>query len=169
MTINTVWADRETGKKYQVEAVSSDGRVQISPLDGGDYRIMAEKSLRSNYQLVAMTPEKAEAVTEPEPQPEPELLHAIEKEGATEEGKAEDMAIMRADAEKAGRAPAGRVQMPDGKVIAGSQFITEVCGKSRDETYKVDSPIRWLANKPAGQELLKSQGATIVYGQALTK
>jgi len=65
--------------------------------------------------------------------------------------------------ERKARATVGRVKMPDGTVIAGSKFITEVCGKTRDESYKVDSPIRWL-KKPAGQELLKDKGAIIVYG-----
>jgi len=58
--------------------------------------------------------------------------------------------------------------MPDGKIIPGAQFIIEVCGRPRGNTYKVDSPIRWLL-KPAGQELLKEKGASIVYGQEISK
>lgn len=155
LTIGTIWEDRESGGRYELDGVN-DGRVQISPVAGGDYRVMAEKSLRKNYKLVAM---KKEAVETPPPEPEPE--EPVQPEPSPEPAEA------HAEGE-AERAPAGRVKLADGKVIAGAHFITQVCGQSRETTYKVDSPIRWLL-KPAGDALLKGKGAIIVYGQPITR
>lgn len=158
MTIGTIWADRETGEKCKVEAVSDDGRVQLSPVAGGNYRIMSrimsEKSLRSNYQLVAMKEEPPAPAAPAQPAKEKKVKKALP--------------APQGDKSPRQKPVPGRVQMPDGSVIAGSRFIIEVCGKKRDETYRVDSPIRWLL-KPDGQAMLKEKGATIVYGQQITK
>lgn len=161
--IGTVWEEREKGGRYKVEAVQ-DGKAQLAPESGGEYRIMAERSLRTNYKMV----EKQElAVDRHEFSAPPQLSEEARR--VITGGRDEMMAAATAPLveSKEGRALAGRVKMPDGAIIAGSHFIIQVCGKSRDETYKVDSPIRWLVKK--GQQLLTEKGATIVYGQALTK
>ena len=175
LTVGAVWQDREDGTDYEVIGVK-DGRVQISPVSGGDYRIMSEKSLRSNYKLVAIKKEdKGEtvAVVEEAPQavttapqaapPAPPAPPKVKREPKPQVKK-EAPAVQG----KAQRAPSGHVKTADGIVIAGSAFITGIAGLTRDATYKVDSPIRWLA-KPDGQALLKRWNATIVFGEELTK
>jgi hypothetical protein len=84
------------------------------------------------------------------------------------QGESRTVAVLGGDTGKPARAAVGRVKLQDGKIIAGSDFITQVCGCIRAETYNVDSPIRWLL-KPAGQDMLKVRGATIVYGEKVTK
>ena len=241
ITIGTIWEDRGNGQRCEVLA-TNDGKVQVAPVTGGEYKVMTTKSLRSNYKLVAMEKKEAPDMSNAHfngdrPAIEEDILEAEEREqelqAAVAEGEAETreaqesarQSIEADDAEhdfklfqeanctgcfysdpdnigsdnpcctypgalevedgkclkrkvkpepisppaptpsegKKGRATVGRVKMPDGTIIAGSKFITEVCGKTRDESYKVDSPIRWLL-KPAGQELLKDKGAIIVYG-----
>jgi hypothetical protein len=151
-TIGAIWRDREDGEDFELLG-AKDGKVQISPLNGGDYRIMAERSLRTNYKLVALNKKDT---TLPGP---PEAARATPP--PAEEQKAPPVPP------KGDRAKAGHVKLADGTVIHGSRFITEICGKKREDTYKVDSPIRWLL-KPAGQALLKAKGAAIVYGEELT-
>lgn len=159
VTIGTIWEDRGNGKQFEVTGINKDtGVIQISAVGNGDgYKTMTESSLRKNYKLTALKVKELKAavtpVTTTEPTKEPE--------------KSTDASPERTEG-KSGRAAGGRVQLSDGKVIAGSKFITEVCGQSRDVTYKADSPIRWLL-KPAGQELLKAHSAAIVYGEKITK
>lgn len=84
------------------------------------------------------------------------------------QGESRTVAVLGGDTGKKARAAVGRVKLSDGRIIAGSDFITQVCGCIRAETYNVDSPIRWLL-KPAGQDMLKVRGATIVYGEKVSK
>jgi hypothetical protein len=79
-----------------------------------------------------------------------------------------DVKPIEQPADKTGRAAGGRVQLKDGTVTAGSKFITETCKLTRENSYKADSPIRWLL-KETGQALLKEHEAQIVYGEKITK
>lgn len=195
VTIGTVWEDRSNGTRGEVIAVQ-ENKVQLATGGVEGFRIMTAKSLRSNYRLAAMPghqdvvigrlviDEKAskevgtlvgdvvlneDAIEDEEREQE---LQAGVAEGEAETREAQQSALesVKADEEagKKARATVGRVSLADGTIIAGSNFIIQVCGKTRDETYKVDSPIRWLL-KPAGQELLKEKGATIVYGEKVTR
>ena len=185
ITIGTIWEDRSNGARGEVVAVDGN-KVQLATGGAEGFRVMTTKSLRSNYKLVAMPGKEppsppyhelaeqeaglAEDVIETEER-EQELRAAVaEGEAETREAQQSALESVKADEEggKKARATVGRVKMPDGTVIAGSKFITEVCCRTRDESYKVDSPIRWLL-KPAGQELLKEKGATIVYGEQVSK
>ncbi len=190
LTIGAVWEDRQDGSRWELLAVK-DGRVQIAPVAGGEYRIMGEKSLRSNYKLVALKAAEVKAQAEAEDnnpahaavKAQASEVCSYEKEGrcAATNRECEDYhrgkclraktAATATQAPAAGdhkeRAPKGRVMLSDGTIIPGAHFITNVCGKTREDTYKVDSPIRWLL-KPAGQALLADKGAGIVYGQPVT-
>jgi hypothetical protein len=138
-----------------------NGHVQLSGVNQADgYKVMSEKSLRNNYKLVALDEKKAETVAAP----------AMDQPAAPEltPAPANDAPPVEQPADKAGRAAGGRVQLKDGTVTAGSKFIIEVCKLTREESYKADSPIRWLL-KPAGQALLKEHEAQIVYGEKITK
>ena len=158
VTIGTIWQDRGNEKKYEVTAVN--GRIQLSGVDQADgYKVMTEKSLRNNYKLLAISEKKVEAVLDPTPETAAEQIPAPVDGPQEQSGR---------PAEKTGRAAGGRVMLKDGTVTAGSKFITEVCQQSREDTYKADSPIRWLL-KPAGQVLLKEHGARVVYGEKITK
>lgn len=178
LTIGAVWSDRKTGGRYELVAVNeAEGKVQLCPVgnSGAGYRIMSENSLRTNYHL-----EYVKAPSEPPPGYVAESqLEADDAEAATRreavldeppapEPTEADRQIAEAVHARGGRAPIGRVKLADGTVMAGAHFITKVAGKSRDDTYKVDSPIRWLL-KPDGQALLKAHGAAIVYGESVTR
>jgi len=160
VTIGTIWQDRGNGKQFEVTAVN--GHVQLSGIDQADgYKVMTEKSLRNNYKLVARTVKEAE---------KPPVV-AAEAVITTETTKEPATLVTSAPAQlavKAGRATGGRVILKDGTVTAGSKFITEICKLTREESYKADSPIRWLL-KEAGQALLKEHEAQVVYGEKITK
>lgn len=159
VTLGTIWQDRGNEKKFEVTGINQEtGVLQISAVGNGDgYRTMTEASLHKNYKLVALeapkTTAKTETHTEPTPTPEPPQQPA-QREAPPKE--------------KEGRAAVGRVQLKDGTIIAGSKFITETCQQKREDTYKVDSPIRWLL-KPTGQAFLKTHDAKVVYGEKVTK
>jgi hypothetical protein len=159
VTIGTIWQDRGNEKKYEVTGINQEtGVIQISAVGNGDgYKTMTETSLRKNYKLLAISEKKTEPVVTPEPEPAAEPVPAPV-----------DSPVEKAAAEKSGRAAGGRVQLKDGSIIAGSKFITETCQQSREDTYKADSPIRWLL-KETGQALLKENEAQIVYGEKITK
>ena len=152
VTIGTAWQDRSTGTQFEVTGRNEEaGTIQLSTIGAnGDYKVMKESSLRKNYTLIALKAKEV-AVTAPTPQPVVET-HEPEDTSAT----------------KPIRAAGGRVQLKDGTVIPGSKFITQICGVTREDSYKVDSPIRWLA-KPDGAALLQKHEATIVTGVKRTK
>ncbi|MDD5191196.1 MAG: hypothetical protein PHE50_09170 [Dehalococcoidales bacterium] len=159
LTIGTIWQDRGNGKQFEVTGINKEtGVIQLSNGDG--YKTMTESSLRKNYKLIALRGKEVAAA--------PVVVkETVATEKATNDTPAPEKTPIQAS-EKSGRAAGGRVQLGDGKVIPGSKFIVDVCGKTREETYKADSPIRWLL-KPAGQELLKTHGAKVVYGEPISK
>jgi hypothetical protein len=165
VTIGTIWQDRGTEKKFEVTGINQEtGVIQISAVGNGNgdgYKTMTEKSLRNNYKLIARTVKEVE-------KPPVVAAEAVTIPETTKESSPPPEPPQEQPAVKAGRAAGGWVQLKDGVVIAGSRFIVGVCGKYREDTYKADSPIRWLL-KEAGQALLKEYEAQIVYGEKITK
>jgi len=158
VTIGTIWQDRGNEKRFEVTSVN--GHIQLSGVNQTDgYKVMTEKSLRNNYKLLAINEKKIEEVTAPAMEPpatqEPEPTPPADEQQQPPEPKT-------------GRAAGGRVQLKDGSVIAGSKFIVDICKQPREDSYKADSPIRWLL-KEAGQALLKEHEAKVVYGEKITK
>jgi hypothetical protein len=168
VTMGTIWQDRGNGKRFEVTGFNKDtGVIQVSAIGNGDgYKTMSESSLRKNYKLIALNIKELELtigdkiaqVLEEVPVGTP----VAEPEQVVETHTQPEQVV-----EKATRATLGRVQLEDGSVIAGAKFITVTCGQKREDTYKVDSPIRWLL-KPTGQALLAAHAAKVVYGEKIT-
>ena len=172
VTIGTIWEDRGSGKKFEVTGVND--HIQLSGANQADgYKVMSEKSLRNNYKLVALEAPKKTTVEVPEPTVAQEFKEHLESSTEAPQAPATAPAAQISEqpkelADKPARAPIGRVQLEDGTIITGAKFITDICKQTREDTYKVDSPIRWL-QKPAGQALLTDHKAKIVVGEKITK
>ena len=171
------WQDRSGGRVFTVGVISGD-KVTLD-VEGQHVKDMGAKSLVHNYRQV---PAPVNPVDDP-------VVHAALVEKAfddggidaaltkaarlitkkvnakTPEASAHRSAVKKAGEDKAGRAQGGRVKLADGSVVPGSKFITVVCGLRREDSYKADSPIRWLLKNPL---VLSSQRADIVYGEALS-
>lgn len=148
-------------KKYEVTGINQEtGVIQISAVGNGDgYKTMTENSLRKNYKLLAISEKKIEVAG-----PDMDSPLAAEPTPAP----ANDAQAVEQLAEKTGRATGSRVQLKDGTITAGSKFIVEVYKLTREDSYKADSPIRWLL-KPAGRALLNEHETKIVYGEKISK
>ena len=148
-------------------AIDGDVAHRVFEIASSLFRMCVEKgcvlvelnplSLVEGEKLVALDAKEVAAAAVPEPQPAAEPEPVVQTPAQPEQAT-----------EKAARATIGRVQLQDGSIIAGAKFITETCGQKRDDTYKVDSPIRWLL-KPTGQALLAAHGAKVVYGEKIKK
>jgi hypothetical protein len=164
VTIGTIWQDRGNQKTFEVTGFNREtGVIQLSSVGNGDgYKTMTESSLRKNYKLVALNMKEFKSSAAP-----PKEGTAAHETPETQE-VTENIEPQEQPEVKTGRATSGRVQMEDGRVVAGSKFITEICQQLREDTYKVDSPIRWLL-KETGQALLQAHNAKVVYGERITK
>ncbi len=149
LTTGAIWKNKKTGKEFElVDVNKGSGKVQLANRDG--YSCMTENSLRKNYTLTALKTE-----------PEPALPISVE-EPAAETREPEPQATGK-------RGQAGRVELSDGRVIAGIRFLLDVAKKTETETCKNSSVIFWLTNTKAGQELLAQFNAKVVYNKPLIK
>jgi hypothetical protein len=150
LTIGAVWKNKRTGEEYELlgHNIEND-RVQIYPLKkNGDTApiFMTANSLRKNYVAVAKRVTEENTVE----------LKKVEKPVAVKKEK--EVAVPKFK----------RVELLDGRVVSGIDFVTKIAGKTEEETCKNNSATWWLSETTKGKELLAQFNGKIVY-KPLTK
>jgi len=148
LTIGAVWKNKRTGEEYELLGHNTESdRVQLFPVKkNGDTApsFMTANSLRKNYIAVAKRVTKDNKVE----------LKTVEKQPKQQEEQ--KVSKFR------------RVELVDGRVISGIDFVKLIAKKTEEETCKNNSATWWLSETTKGKELLAQFDGKIVY-KPLTK
>lgn len=150
LTIGAIWRNKRTNEDYELLGHNTESdRVQLFPVKkNGDTApsFMTANSLRKNYVAVAKKATEDNKVE----------LKTVEQPKQLKQQEEQKVSKFR------------RVELVDGRVISGIDFIKLIAKKTEEETCKNNSATWWLSETTKGKELLAQFDGKIVY-KPLTK